>query len=288
MNFSELHPLSLIMFFASVIAFTMATMNPVLLLLSFLCAFFSNALLKCGKELWWPLVLLAAVSITNPLFSHNGVTVLFYLFGQQITLEAFIYGLMAGVRIVSVIYWFALFGAFFKQDKLNWLFGKMSPKLSIVFSMALRFIPLVRKNATDIYNAQRTMCTFDTTKLAGKIKLISNTLSALVSLSIENAIETADTMRSRGFENKNRTAFSLFRFKKKDIFIILSVLFIDLCTIYFLLSGIGAFYYYPEIRFAFWINSNIAFYFLYTLLCAMPMINDLTENLRWKYSISKI
>ena len=287
MKFSELHPLSLIVFFASVIAFTMATMNPVLLLLSFVCSFLSYAILKKSKDIWIYLVLLVAISITNPMFSHNGVTVMFYLFGQRITLESFVFGVASGVRIVSVIYWFALFSAFFKQDKLNWLLGGMSPKLGVVFSMALRFIPLVKKNATDIYNAQLTMCSFDTDKLSGKIKLLCNVFSALVSMSIENAIETADTMRSRGFENKNRTAFSLFRFKIKDILIITIIILIDIGLVYFLMSGQGAFYYYPEMRFATFDN-NTAFYIIYAFLCMLPLINDLTENARWKYSISKI
>ena len=288
MKFSELHPLSLILFFASVIAFTILTMNPVLLLLSFFCALFSNVIIKHTNATWMYLILLLAISVTNPVFSHNGETVLFYMLGQRITLEAFIFGFFAGVRIVSTIYWFALFGTVFKQDKLNWLLGKMSPKLGVVFSMALRFIPLVKKNAKDIYNAQITMCTFDTSSLSGKLQLLCNVFSALVSLSIENAIETADTMRSRGFENKNRTAFSLFKFKKKDLFIISAIILLDLIVVYFLVSGFGEFYYYPSIRFATWNNACVIFYFLYALLCALPMINDLMEDLRWKYSISKI
>lgn len=32
------------------------------------------------------------VAVTNPLFSHNGVTPLFYLNGNPVTLEAFVYG----------------------------------------------------------------------------------------------------------------------------------------------------------------------------------------------------
>ncbi len=288
MKFSELHPLSLILFFASVIIFTMATMNPVLLTLSFFCALFSNVLLKKGKDIWIYLILLLAVGITNPIFSHNGETVLFYLFDQRVTLEAFLYGVAAGIRIVSVIYWFRLFGIMFTQDKLNWLLGKMSPKLSVVFSMALRFIPLVQKNAKDIYNAQITMRTFDTNKLSGKFRLMCNVFSALISLSIENAIETADTMRSRGFENKKRSSFSLFKFRMKDLFLIITIFILDFLIACFLFTALDDFYYYPTIRFFAWSNNCIIFYIVYTLLCALPIINDITENLRWKYSISKI
>lgn len=288
MKFSELHPLSLILFFVSVIAFTMIEMNPVLLALSFICSLLSNIITKNGKDIGVYLILLAAISITNPLFSHNGETVLFYLFERRITLEAFFYGVSAAVRIVSVVYWFRLFGIVFTQDKLNWFSGKMSPKLSIVISMSLRFIPLVYKNAKDIYNAQIIMNTFDTSKLSGKFKLFCNVFSALISLSIENAIETADTMRSRGFGNKCRTAFTLFSFRKKDIGIISFVLIADCIITGFLFTALDDFYYYPALRFAVWDPKCLVLYFVYTLLCLLPIINDLTEDIRWKYSISKI
>lgn len=288
MKFSELHPLSLIVFFVSVIAFSMVTMNPILVLLSFFAALCSNILIKNGSDIKLYLILVLAVCITNPLFSHNGETVLFYLFDQRITLEAFCYGFVSGIRLVGVIYWFRLFGAVFSQDKLNWFLGKMSPKLSVVFSMALRFIPLVRKNAKDIYNSQLVMKTFDTSTLKGKFNLIINVFSALISLSIENAIETADTMRSRGFENKNRSAFSLFRFRVKDILFIISVMAVDLVIALYIFSPMVVFYYYPSIRFENWENSSLFFIFIYVILFMLPVINDITENLRWKYSISKI
>lgn len=287
MKFSELHPLSLIVFFVSVIAFTMATMNPVFLLFSFMCSLVANVLICKSRDLWVYLVFLFAIGITNPLFSHNGETVLFYLFEQRITLEAFIYGLVSGVRIVAAIYWFRLFGAVFKQDKLNWLMCKISPKLSVIFSMALRFIPLVKKNAKDIYNAQLSIMGAEPDKLTDKMKLVFNVFSALVSMSIENAIETADTMKSRGIENKNRSAFSLFSFKMKDIIFLLITIICACIISYSLFSGVINFYYYPAIRFE--ARSNV--YILYSaclLLFALPVINDVLEDLRWKYSISKI
>lgn len=288
MKFFELHPLSLILFFVSAIVFTMITMNPVLLLLSLAFGFLANVLISKGKDLWIYFLLLFVIGITNPVFSHNGETVLFYLFDQRFTLEALVYGFMSGTRIVSVIYWFRLFGVVFKQDKLNWLMGKVSPKLSVVFSMALRFIPLVKKNAKDIYNAQISMCSFKKDTLLGKFELVFNVFSALVSMSIENAIDTADTMRSRGFENKNRTAYSLFPFRVKDIIIMAITIIDDILITYFLFSGIVSFYYYPKMYFAIANNKTYVLYVAFAILCALPIINDFTEDLRWKYSISKI
>lgn len=288
MRFNDYHPFTLIVYFASVIAFTMVTMNPCLLLLSFLGAFFSVLTIAKKTDIVIYLIIFLVISLTNPIFSHNGETVLFYLFDQRITLEALFYGVGAGLLIISVIYWFKLFSFVFTQDKLTWLIGRISPKLCVIFCMALRFIPLFRENAKSIYNAQIAMGIFNKDTLKGKFNLASNVFSALVSLSIENAIETADTMRSRGFDNKKRSAYSMLSFSKKDIAATFITILTDCTFAYLLVRGEGVFYYYPSIRFNTLTPISIAFYAVFTFLCFLPVINELWEDLKWKYLISKI
>lgn len=284
MRFSDFHPLTLIVYFISVIAFTMITMNPFLLLLSVLGA--AAALKVVSKQFSIKAYILIAIviCITNPIFSHNGATVLFYIFDQRVTIESLVYGFGAGLLIAATLMWFNLFGKVFTEDKLVWLLGRISPKLCVVFCMALRFVPLFKKNASDIYNAQISMGVFDTKTLFGKLHLALNVLSALVSLSVENAIETADVMSSRGFGGKKRSSYSIFTMSAKDIFFIFITLFFDIITALFLFNGDAVFYYYPEIRF----GSFSVIYVFFALLCALPILNELTEELRWKYLISKI
>ncbi len=288
MSFYDFHPLTLIIYFASVITFTMLTLNPVLLLLSFLGAFI--AVFVISRKTDWVMysIVFIMICITNPLFSHNGETVLFYLFDQRITLEALFYGFGAGLLILSVIYWFKLFSFVFTQDKLTWLIGRISPKLCVVFCMALRFIPMFKENAKTIYNAQLSLNVFDTSKLKGKILLISNVFSALVSMSIENAIETADTMRARGFDGKKRSSYSQKVFSRKNMYIIISIVILDLLICVSMFLGEGAFYYYPSIKFAEFSHLTPAFYVLYAALNFIPVIIELAEAIRWKYLISKI
>lgn len=288
MRFYDYHPFTLIVFFASVIAFTMITMNPFLLLLSFFGAFFSVLTITKKTDMGIYLIIFLAICLSNPFFSHNGETVLFYLFDQRITLEALFYGVGAGLLIISVIYWFRLFSFVFTQDKLTWLIGRISPKLCVVFCMALRFVPLFRENAKSIYSAQLSMGVFNTHTIKGKFKLTKNVFSALVSLSVENAIETADTMRSRGFDNKKRSAYSLLSFSKKDIALVIITIVADCAFSYLLAIGEGVFYYYPAVRFNAVTPKTVAFYSIFAFLCFMPVINEAWEDLRWKYLISKI
>ena len=86
----------------------------------------------------------------------------------------------------------------------------------------LRFLPLMVKTAGEIKEAQQG--------IGKETKGLKNTLrrfSALVSVSLERSIETADTMRARGFK-KGRRHYSPYRFKAADgVFLFLfTVLFV--------------------------------------------------------------
>ena len=288
MKFSDFHPITLAVYFASIISFTMLTMNPLILLLSFLGAFFAVLLIAKRTDALMYLVVFLTIVITNPIFSHNGETVLFYLFEQRVTLEAFAYGMGAGLLILSVIYWFKLFSAVFTQDKLMWLVGKASPKLSIVLCMALRFIPLFKSNAKSIYNAQISLGVFDASKLRGKLSLMINVFSALISMSAENAIETADTMRSRGFGKGKCSAYSLVVFSKSNVLFILLLILTDILLGYLLYCGEGVFYYYPSIKFGAITTRTVVFYAVFVFISLFPVLYESLEELRWKYLISKI
>lgn len=87
------------------------------------------------------------VAVTNPLFSHNGVTPLFYLNGNPVTLEAFVYGAAIAVMVVGVMLWCRCYSAVMTSDKFLYLFGRAIPKLALVLSMALRFIPMFKRGS---------------------------------------------------------------------------------------------------------------------------------------------
>lgn len=57
-------------------------------------------------------------------------------------------------------------------------------------------------------------------------------LSILVTWALENAIETSDSMRSRGYGLKGRTAFSIYKFTKKDkgLLAVMAALFLVFAT----------------------------------------------------------
>ena len=110
--FANYHPAVLLLYFLSVLLVGMFVTNPVLQLTMLLGAVLFCLMLphrSGGAGFYVPMFLLVAV--TNPLFSHNGVTPLFYLNGNPVTLEAFVYGAAIAVMVVGVMLWCACYSA---------------------------------------------------------------------------------------------------------------------------------------------------------------------------------
>ena len=79
-----------------------------------------------------PLLLFSAV--LNPLFNHEGATILTYLpDGNPLTLESMLYGVSAAAMMVTVILWFSCYNSVMTSDKFLYLFGRVIPALSLLF-----------------------------------------------------------------------------------------------------------------------------------------------------------
>jgi len=286
--FSGCHPIVGFYYFAAAIVFSMVFLHPVLMPLSLIAAVRYSVYLKGGRAVRFIVFgmapLLVAAAAFNPLFSHAGMTVLFYMpDGNPFTLESVIYGIAAGCMLVTVIIWFSCYNVVMTSDKFIYLFGKAIPALSLVFSMALRFVPRFKAQARVISNAQR--CIGRDVSNGNVIMRAKNgitIISILITWALENAIESADSMRSRGYGLKGRTAFSLFRFEKRDG-IVLGVLVA--CTVLVVcasIAGVTKFTFYPVVSIAPFSPAALLVYVAYAGFLALPMIMNSFEDRKWK------
>lgn len=283
-RFSKFHPSVCFSFFMGAIIFTLVFYNSVFGIVSLLCAFCYNLRLKGKSAMLFllkfiiPLVLLA--SIFNMLFSHYGNTVLFSVKGYSFTLESLTAGLFTGVMIGAVMIWFSSYNEIITSDKFMALFGGFAPNLTLLFSMILRFIPLMVKTAGEIKDAHKG--------LGYEVKGIKNALarfSALISICLEKSIETADTMKARGFGTKKRSFYSAFVFRASDL---AALVFIIVFIIYlFIACGIGAMQitFDPVIEIKNVNHLPLAAFIIYALF---PLAADVTEDIKWRLLKSKI
>lgn len=291
-RFNYFHPLTSLFYFSSVLAITMFCPHPILLIIAFLggMLFFlkANRSKRIFKELGFFLVLFFAVALTNPLFSHKGVTPLFFLNSNPVTLEALLYGANMGIMLGGVILWFRCFNQVMTQDKLLYLFGKISPKISLLLSSALRFIPLLKRQAQKIRCSQKAMGLYSSDSWTDRLKGTLRVYSALIGWSLENAIDTGASMKARGYGLKGRSHYSLYRFKKSDGFMISIILILDLIVIIPIASGRLEFLFYPSVTEFIPDVYNLTAVAAFLILSFMPFIMEVKEDLQWRLCKSRI
>ncbi len=289
--FSDHNPIAVAIYYLATVLIIMFTMNPILILVSLLGAFSLFGLQNthnCGKSHVAFLVMFLIMAIINPLFSHNGVTVLFVMNNSPITLEATLYGVCAAAMIIASIYWFRSFSIVMTSDKLLYVFSKLSPKLSLVLSMALRYVPLFTRQAKKTKDAQKALGIYNEDNVIDRSKSSVRVFSVMVSWALENGITTADSMSARGFGVCKRTNFSIFSFKKSDTLLLVSSLISAGITILSISLGALDFEFYPHVKMAPTTTVSVFGYVSYTILAFLPTFIDAKENIRWHFLRSKI
>ena len=287
-TFAGFHPFVNMLFFTAVIGFGMFFMHPVSLVISLFCALTYSIYIKGQKAVRFSLIimlpLLLITAALNPLFSHQGATILaFFPNGNPLTLESILFGLATATMLVTVITWFSCFNEVMTSDKFVFLFGKLIPALSLIFSMALRLVPRFKAQIKVISTAQRCIGRdFSNGNLLQKIKHGIKIISIMVTWALENSIETADSMKSRGYGLPGRTAFSIFKFSKRDAFALGYILFCIASVLVGYAVGAYHFRFFPTAR-GQWTGAGTYFVFAaYFALGAFPMIVNIRENLVWK------
>lgn len=290
--FEKYHPAVLMLYFLSVLLVCMFVPNPVIQLLALLggsCFCLTRhpqSGMVSGMAGFLGLFLL--ITFTNPLFSHNGVTPLFFLNGNPVTMEALACGAAIAVMVVAVLLWCRCYTDIMTSDKFLYLFGKTLPKLSLVLSMALRFVPMFKRQMRRVSRAQKAMGLYSSGSYTDRVRGAMRVFTAMIAWSIENAMEASISMKARGYGLKGRTSFALFRFRAYDgrmLAVTLLLLSITLCGVG---TGQTVFYYYPRIS---GLNASAfaaAVYIAFGILSFLPFMIEVREKIKWNYFISKI
>lgn len=221
MEFERCHPAINFIFFAAAIAGAICFSAPAFVVAAYAAAFAYSVKKNGLKALVFNVCLIPLAVIFAAFFasySHFGTTVLWENFiGNSITAEAFYCGLSIGVRAAAVCMWFSCLFCVFTSDKVAYLFGRVSPKLSLAFSIVLRMIPRLKEQYRKISLARKAIGMG-----AGQGNIVRQCVNAVKRISmvitwlLESLATASDSMRSRGYGFKGRTAFSKYRFDLRD------------------------------------------------------------------------
>lgn len=284
------NPVVVAIYFLLVAGIAMFCMHPILLGLSLFGALLFFFVQKSRPEGGHGafVILFLAVVLLNPVISHNGVTVLFVLNHNPVTAEAVFYGVGMATMLVAVLYWFRMFTHMMTSDKLLYLFGLLSPKLALVLSMGLRYVPLFRQQAAKVNQAQTGLGLYKEDNIIDRFRGGLRVFSVMVTWTLENGIITADSMTARGYGVGGRTHFSIFRFQKKDALLLCVVATLFALTCVSLGNGAMDFSYYPAIAWGQVTPWTYVGYFAYGSLVLLPTLMEVEETIKWNYLQSKI
>ena len=287
-RFDERNPITVFFYYLCVIAVAMFAMNPILLAISLISAVLTYSLYHENRlrDHLFAAVLFLILALINPLISHNGATVLFYLNSRPFTLEATLYGVHASAMIVASLYRLRAMSRELTGEKVMYIFGRFSPKTALLLSMSLRGVGLFKKRFREITDTQRALGLYRDNNLIDALRGRMRVLSILITWALENGVVTADSMDARGYGSRRRTSYAIFRFTISDLALILLTAALTALTI--LGSTAASFDYYPAITAHLNAPLSAAGYLGCAILCTLPIIMNTKEAIRWRFLRSAI
>ncbi|NLD20624.1 MAG: energy-coupling factor transporter transmembrane protein EcfT [Clostridiales bacterium] len=277
MKFDSYHPAINLIYFTAVTAFTVSFHHPVYLAIAYVSAFAYSVKLNGIRAMVFNLCLIPLILAYGAWYSyynHFGSTYIRQNFiGNEITLEAVVFGLVIGVTAATVIMIMSCVFAVFSSDKVVYLFGRVSPKLSLFLSIMLRSIPRIKQTAVRVNVSRRGIgrgCGQGT--ILRRLTNMVCVFSILITWTAESFIESSQSMKSRGYSLRGRTAFSIYRFDNRDrcfvVAIFLCLTFIAV-AVAFNQTNI---YYDPQIVMNRVTPVSYVFYAVYGILFCMPLV----------------
>ena len=221
MKFDSYHPMINLIYFVAAITCTVCFKHPIFLTIGYFCAFVYSVKLGGWKMLLLNLaffLLAFGYAARYASYEHFGVTVLAVnMIDNQITLESLVYGLVNGFVIATVCMWCCCIFMLITADKIVYLFGRISPKLSLFISILLRTVPRVQVRAKriEIYREGIGKGIVQG-NLRHKFLHLLSLISILITWTMEDFVESSNSMKSRGYSLRGRTAFSIYRFDNRD------------------------------------------------------------------------
>ncbi|MBY9077460.1 energy-coupling factor transporter transmembrane protein EcfT [Paenibacillus sp. HN-1] len=288
-GFRSMHPAVTIVYYAGLLAFTLLLFHPLFLITEIAALTGLLVLQGQGRTLVrsLPFVLIVAVpaALLNPLFSHRGAVILFYFMDQPVTLEAVLYGLMMMLVLLSVIILFLSYNYTVTPDRFLYLFGSAAPTTALLALMTLRFVPLFQRRLRKITLVQGTRgITVSKGNLRARMASGMTLLKTLLTWSLEEALQTADSMKARGYGICRRSSYAVHRLERRDraALIVLGATAAGILWGWY--EGFGFLMIYPRMRPHVFTTAEAGMYAAFCFFTLLPLWVEGKEIWLWKYS----
>ena len=259
MRLSAFHPLTALVYFAAVLAVTMFCFSPAVGICSAVGAFLFCAITQScrqtASDLAFYIFLTAVLTVTNPLFSHKGVTPLFFVNGKAYT-----------------------------REKLLYIFGRKTPKAALVITMTMGFIPKLKRLHRQLLDALNCSGANISDSRFDRLKKDCTVFTALCAGTLERGADTAASMKARGYGIQKRSFAHSFKFRAWDGIFVAAFAVIFALVLLFSARGELSAAFYPVIK----LENSVFPVGMFALLCVFPFILEVKESIKWKYCLAKM
>jgi energy-coupling factor transport system permease protein len=168
-----------------------------------------------------------------------------------ITLEAIVFGLAMGLRLIAVISALSIFTLTIHPDDMMLIMIKLRLpyKSVLVTSLASRFMPTLFNDLQRISDVQRSRgIELDRSGLVQKVKALMTVLIPLLSNSLDRSVQVAEAMEAKAFGGgAKRSYYRNIVMTRFDSLALLLALTPCVIGVVMLVRGWGQYSYYPTL-----------------------------------------
>jgi energy-coupling factor transport system permease protein len=286
-GFHTIHPFPAFLYYAGTLLFVLLFVHPLFLVTAVIMMLLLWLLVDQNREkkqlLIAYLIMAAIVLLLNPLFNRRGSTILFYLFDQNVTLEAIVYGGMMALMLLAVFVTFLSYNYVLTADKMMYLFSSYLPRSALVLRMAMRNVPLLLRRWQQIVLVQRTLgYSFTTGSVQQRARFGLRCLSILLSWSFEEAVISARSMHARGYGIGRRTTYVRYLLRRDDVSLLWLLALLGVLLLTGWLLGEGQLVVYPALGSVGLSPFGWLIYGSFCCYLSIPILIELKEIDRWR------
>ncbi len=241
-----------------------------------------------GKALrkWVPAFLLMStlIIVLNPFLNSRGTNILFYFRGKQVTLEAIVYGVVMSLEIVAIIIMFVSFNLIVNGTKFLFVFARFLPRTAFLSMLTIRFVPLLKRRLDEISSVSQIRgLAIHTGSVRERAKNGMLQMQILLTWSLEEAIQTADSMKARGYGTGKRSSYIPYQLNKRDWGWLITLAFMFLICLIGGYLGYGKILIYPKLGTFHFFFLDWLVLFCMAFIYSFPLLVEGREQLRWKF-----
>lgn len=287
------HPFVLFLYYLLVIAGLMLYQHPIYLFIAIMLIILFNYLLDHGRQLkkwYWPIALMSLfILIFTPIFNRRGNHILFYLFDNPVMLEAIIQGLMIALAIASILAIFVTFNIVLPADKFLFLFSKYVPQWALLIMLSMRFVPLLQRKVKNMEDIQTVKgLSLKQGSIRQRAKNGMQLIQMLLTGSLEDSIQAADSMTARGYGLQKRSNYQAYEMKRRDWLALFYLISLSTMLLFGWQMNLAELQLLPELGPIWEGNLQTVLLVIWTLLIGFPIVAEGKEVIKWKFYQQKI